>query len=649
MADPDDRRLVSGFLRGFQNQVQDWLETIDGVEAALDNVDDVETCRPRRRHLVNRINEMRELTVDGKIVLTKIGVFLDHGKWVLNDFQRLITCVLTNPRQLQRRLSLPDIQPGLTQRLVDTLNQLVVALTALHNSTPPSEENNVRQKISVLKTRVNDELLRLAGEDADEDAEGKVNGFIDESNTLKRESAELVEDKSNAVRVYVRSRPDKGSEILTMGNSTVNVDGNHYGPFYNTYDESFRLNGDVFYGKGGVCEDSNVCSVIKYLDNRDILIGAYGLSGTGKTSLMVGRGGDRGIIELSKEYFSTYFPGKSLRLKYIFEEAYNETADDVKSSTFCELNLKGKIIVLYDVDNDFKSLIEGCTYNTLELDPENIGACMATVNDHRKKMKRIVETSNNPESSRSHLFIVYGTDSGTYLTFMDMAGKETPQQMIVNTIYDDKDEYGDYVIKFTEAVRTNTSTFIRQFLRKSVGKLSEDLLERLFKSVDKQVKGVKEGSLQGSVLKEGIIKMYKNLLRLVKEGVYINSGLVDFKLFCQERAGRDKTGKRGVTNAERWTTSDSISSKDKSLMNSVLRQLTSRPGSKPSKLVLMALVRGEVQYTTDTKETLKMCDGISSTNISAAEAAGEGEAGGAAAGEAGEAGEAAGGAYRFVF
>lgn len=100
-----------------------------------------------------------------------------------------------------------------------------------------------------------------------------------------------------------------------------------------------------------------------------------------------------------------------------------------------------------------------------------ISAIMEVINVKRKYENRIMETANNPESSRGHLFIVlradYADGSGQsgFLTFVDMAGREDPLD-IIHRQFKNMQNYGTMYSVFRLLHNEKTIKEIRELITK---------------------------------------------------------------------------------------------------------------------------------------------------------------------------------------
>jgi len=223
----------------------------------------------------------------------------------------------------------------------------------------------------------------------------------------------------------------------------------------------------------------------------------YGLSGSGKTFTILGAKNVHGLIHYG---LANLPPEAKIELKYVFEQYVGKiefaNRDPNKDDTMYPLQFRNKIHVLHDRDRDLEaklfdnyefvcpkftswdqkttpskqsrslSSLFGITNDNAEqfrktvkdsfLERENVDNeiqytglndiqdLVNNITNHRIKKQRIKRTPNNKESSRSHLYIVFEIKQGDqtgHLTFIDMAGRESPIQLYKNMldVMDEKD------------------------------------------------------------------------------------------------------------------------------------------------------------------------------------------------------------------
>ena len=166
------------------------------------------------------------------------------------------------------------------------------------------------------------------------------------------------------------------------------------------------------------------------LGNFTVTHNSYTLLGSGKDT--------PGILQLSLEYLMPH--AKQINLKYAFEHYLG-----VATTT----SITGEIIDLIDnklpefsaykafyKDNEVSTVMNklsnaGVSLTDLKLD--SINPLIKVIDTHRIDTKRIKSTPNNPQSSRSHLFLVFEillkNGKKSFLTIIDSAGRESPDDI----------------------------------------------------------------------------------------------------------------------------------------------------------------------------------------------------------------------------
>lgn len=225
--------------------------------------------------------------------------------------------------------------------------------------------------------------------------------------------------------------------------------------------------------------------------------------------------------------------------------------------------------------------------------------------------KRIKATPNNPESSRSHLFITFKltfkNGNTGFITIVDMAGQENPSD-IKSALFSSNYRY-ESIIQFINT-RKDNNTFSTS--------IQHDVLAHLLNEpelVDTRNHGNNEN-----------FKKYIYALDIIKEGFFINETLNHLRYFFQSKSGVPKTPQMQTI-----CYSDIVCTKieydplkfyvfDKSdpgetkidpnkncLMQPILRYLDQLKGSggddKPTKFIMMCAVRPD-----KCEDTLKSLD-----------------------------------------
>jgi hypothetical protein len=159
---------------------------------------------------------------------------------------------------------------------------------------------------------------------------------------------------------------------------------------------------------------------------EDVVLFGYGFSGAGKTYTILGVKEDKGVLPLSIEYLFETEVIKSVSLKSV-KEVRAKPVFEQTSKLDSNNRLFNSDILTHDV-------------SSVTLTRENVQMALQRflndLEDIRENFYYTIKfTPNNAKSSRGHLFIkfeiTFKNDAGPkYLTFIDMAGLETVEEML---------------------------------------------------------------------------------------------------------------------------------------------------------------------------------------------------------------------------
>ncbi len=245
------------------------------------------------------------------------------------------------------------------------------------------------------------------------------------------------------------------TEEINMGEYGIT---DTYGDFYSVFDNEAE-NKDIYegmnYEKGNKIKQLDSGSgyntstkglkgaLLQVSNGYNIIIFGYGYSGSGKTfTLLKGGKSDKqtpliknaynDLKDRAKETDGKVFIASVYELYGILD--YNKKQDQVTSQIRTLYKNEGREIkdgeILGDDDADKIQWDE---------DSDDLDTLLDQVEEKRKNiLKTIKSTPNNPESSRSHLFIEIGykkekgSETTNYLTFVDMAGIENPFEIAIS-------------------------------------------------------------------------------------------------------------------------------------------------------------------------------------------------------------------------
>jgi hypothetical protein len=282
----------------------------------------------------------------------------------------------------------------------------------------------------------------------------------------------IYEDLSGAIRIYVKIKPLIGIEqkndtvIINKKDTSITVDCSNvpsferdikkevFSNFYGIFDETFD-NAEVFTGIQGSVADADFKfkepvetgslrnTFAQVQDGYSIVLFGYGSSGSGKTRLLLGESDIPGLIHYA---LSNLTGVENIRIKNIFEQGIDRFTPTLKLITSKIHNLVNRLpseLNKFSIDESL-NFNEYHNLNLNNITPENLYSLTNSITRYRLDHYRIRKTPNNPVSSRTHLYIVFeikfDTGKTGYITFIDMAGKESPLD-IFDTFMDQSGRY----------------------------------------------------------------------------------------------------------------------------------------------------------------------------------------------------------------
>ena len=466
---------------------------------------------------------------------------------------------------------------------------------------------------------------------------GNILDYWNENKLDYREQDRLLtniyEDLSGAVRVYVRIRPLVGVE---QKNKTVSIhtiqnkkqksivldctgvdNATHrtkdiFGEFYGIFGEPFR-NIDVYSGientaPSGVdslqvdieelVESSEsispgLWSTFKQVeDGYSIVIFGYGSSGAGKSMTLLGNRGTPGLIHYGLANLKNV---QKIKLKYLFEHYFSAVDVNFGKIRAKIHNLIREVPYLRKFSKDETEAFGRRIPSTIDVNDLKVNDLFGLtdiIDKYRIEMGRIKKTPNNPQSSRSHLFFVYEitfNDGKTgYVTIVDTAGRESPM---------------DIFKTFISTSKTNLASIISP----AGGPV---LIEK--------------------TMKEGLDKDYtpKHIFEVLKEGIFINETINHLTYYFNKKNYKPNKVLMQAPDPQKYdlkrvyvkpsTEEDGISETNNCLMIPLLSFLdnlsrTKQEGFKPTKFIMMCMVRQEEKYCDQIYETLEFAAGVKSS------------------------------------
>ena len=233
------------------------------------------------------------------------------------------------------------------------------------------------------------------------------------------------------------------------------------------------------------------------------------------------------------------------------------------------------------------------------------------ITEHRIQTKTIRPTPNNPESSRSHLYLSFEIEFAKgkrgYVTIVDMAGREDPFALF-EKLFDVK------------RMTLESSSFKNESAKKD-------------KTYDKDPRKYYASSIQKLLAKVDMKELKKYLktpsedpndaIDLIREGFYINESINHLRVFFKSKMGSVKLSAT-IPDLKNYTPSSfvySVSSErdiksSSILMIPILKWLDhgiQKDQKKPTKFAMLCAIRQESNYCTDSIATLEFADSIKST------------------------------------
>lgn len=446
-----------------------------------------------------------------------------------------------------------------------------------------------------------------------------------------RRLTNMYEDLSGAVRVYVRIKPLKGIDQqqprVSIGvtdnqkqktvvlNCTGVPDAKYsssrtFGDFYGVFPDGYT-NLDVYTGvdgstvneseplvvdTDGIVESSDsvspgLYSVFRQVeDGYSVVIFGYGLSGSGKSFTLLGSEGVPGLMHYG---LTNLRDVTNIKLKYLFEQ-YVSSLDLNFSKIRGKIhNLVREVPQMRKVSKDegdmFKKYL---TVNVDNIKVSELSSLTQSIDKYRIEQARIKRTPNNPVSSRSHLYFVFEItfESGAkgYVTFVDTAGRESPIDL-----------YNTFI---------NTS-------------------KAQLNSIMAPSGGVQ---LVAKAIKSGLDYNAEEVYNLLKEGFYINETINHLIYYFNSKnykktkvvlqpsdTSKYSVGKYFVKPFEEENnvneTNNCLTIPIMTFLDTLTNKNKSDSEWKPTKFVMMCMVRQEEKYCDQIYETLDFAHNIKSS------------------------------------
>lgn len=422
----------------------------------------------------------------------------------------------------------------------------------------------------------------------------------------------IYEDLSGSIRIYVKVKPLLGIEqkndtvIINKKNDSITIDCSNvpsfdrdikkevFSNFYGIFDETFD-NAEVFTGTPGSIADTD----FKFIDREEgphslkntfaqvqdgysVVLFGYGTSGSGKTRVLLGEPGIPGLIHYSLANLKGV---ENIRIKNIFEQGIDRFTPTLKLITSKIHNLVNRLpteLNRFSV-NETDEFNQYHNLNLNNITTDNLDSLTNSITRYRSEHNRIRKTPNNPVSSRTHLYIVFEikfiTGKTGYITFIDMAGKESPLD-IFNTFMDQSGRFKPNLTSILGPTGGASRIVIKQELRKDYSQ--------------------------------------ETVYEILKEGIYIDETIghlnyffhkknyKKYKITYQSDLDHYSTSKFYVDPREEETR---ISTNNNVLMIPILKYIDSLSKTsefKPTKFITMICIRKDQEYCGQIFDSLKV-------------------------------------------
>uniref|UniRef100_A0A6C0E175 Kinesin motor domain-containing protein n=1 Tax=viral metagenome TaxID=1070528 RepID=A0A6C0E175_9ZZZZ len=422
---------------------------------------------------------------------------------------------------------------------------------------------------------------------------------------LKNILSKILENKGK-VRTFIRLKETREKNIgYTINDEktkiTTTCDGTQtFGPFKHIYDSI--SNEDLL-------KDGEVKDIINLLKSGvSSLLFSYGISGAGKSYTLFGKDETMGVVQ---HIINTL---KSDRFKITIDsikEEYVNTFVVTGEDLYKESPLSGEI---YDIKKE--SPLSGDDIKK-EMD---INELVKNITTTRIENKRIKETPNNKESSRSHLYITFKIskdDTFSYFTVIDCAGRETPKEIF--------DKYFTF-----EKTGNFPGTFYSNFkdINININNTYVSNLKVIGETSLKTFKNDKEKKRYLDINKNEIKEKLQHIKDLIKEGFYINESLNHLIYFINKQADdkyifNTKNIQTNITNKydpSKYFYNPSDPSYNKLNPNpiktiEILEEIYEKKGSSGinPKIIMFTNVRLEKDRCIDTNKSLEFAQQVKST------------------------------------
>jgi hypothetical protein len=658
-----------------QNERRDWETQLAAAEqsyterlqqAANSNQDLIKTLSSEKEALQTRLNELERSTV------ANLELEQRNYERVAAECQRARFEIAQMYSYLSRQLFIFDTVEAKSPEITDPMLRRVWSTFTLQHRTNYDNARTIKDNIQNIDNQDCSQILTFF--------DGAVQTF-ERIRILENVLVNLFEDISGVVRVYVRIRPmftaNSGPPTVSKVGKSVVYDGTlcngvrqTYGRFFGVIPDDFK-NVDVYTGckgskwnendftvqghdvpdeQGTLCcindDATGMCRVFNQIkEGYHIVLFGYGYSGSGKTLSLLGGntqvGTEPGLLQLAIANSSA----SSVSLVSIFELTYGQI--DGRSKTFNS----GKFVSLFrrtpsdsplktmprnmivDEETSFEIAAAQGGVRLAELRQSSIEASdiftlRPILDDYRVRNSRIRATPNNPQSSRSHLFImlefVFEEVKG-YLTVIDMGGREHAIDIL--DMFLQKPDAKDWQLP---SLLMNTPHLYPSYLSPRVFQPQDDVLTWLY-----DANRYNQDPLFRRYFDNYLAELNEtshnldSAIEIVKESMFINETINQLTLFFRQKQDPTKSAKdfnmkehrlplgvrRNAYDPLKFLAGIPTTTTDRMGMYRMLDRLY-KYADLPCKVVMLCNVRQESipsKYCVSTKETLEFAHSIRST------------------------------------
>lgn len=314
-----------------------------------------------------------------------------------------------------------------------------------------------------------DELTLAVKENCDP---ARLNLLNVELQNIWQDLINIYEDLFGSVRVFVRIRPTikeldgpdqarfDSRNVTTISMDCAGIAKFPPTEFFGVFGDNFT-NSEIYFGnrvfningiEGKLKEDKLITDIEPWAlyktfnqlhDGYSIVISGYGVSGAGKSGILLGYQDHPGILHYGLRNLEGV---KNLELYHAFELYYDYVSPN-------DLSMHNKIILLHDQSRTFHDDVGAFGVLKGDVKYEQVYFKQTGINgttdvqgfikqitdscrDNMKVKARIKRTPLNDNSSRSHLFLVFkitfDTGKSGFLSLIDMAGVENAYSIYDN-------------------------------------------------------------------------------------------------------------------------------------------------------------------------------------------------------------------------